>query len=280
MKLKFWGARGSIPVSGVEYVKYGGSTTCVEISAGGETLIIDAGSGIRKLGLELISRGAKKINLIFTHSHWDHILGFPFFKPIYRKDIEINVYGCPFAQQSVKNMISGTMAPPRFPVKFEDISAKINYFGSCDKMFSIGPLTVIPISLSHPNMGIGYRFSEGKKVFVFLTDNELGFRHPGGMLPEDYKNFAAAADLLVHDAEYRNDEYASVKGWGHSTFQQAFQLAASAGVKSLGMFHHNQERADAGVDAMLAECRALATGSASGSKINIFAAAEGQEVEL
>jgi len=279
MKIKFWGARGSIPVSGKEYIKYGGSTTCVEITAkNGENVIIDAGSGIRKLGIELIKRGVKKINLIFTHSHWDHILGFPFFKPIYFKTVEINAFGCPFTQASVKNIISSTMAPPRFPIKFEDVRAKINYFGACEKNFSIGDIDITPVALSHPNMGIGYRFTEDNRSFVFLTDNELGFRHPGGLIPDDYAKFAAGADLLVHDAEYRDEEYGAIKEWGHSTYQQAFKLAAAAGVKSLGLFHHNQERTDDEIDKTVAACRTLA--GQNGAKLDCFAVYENQEIIL
>jgi len=279
MKIKFWGVRGSIPVSGKEYIKYGGATTCVEIyTKNGETVIIDAGSGIRKLGLDLINKGVKKINLIFTHSHWDHILGFPFFKPIYFKNREINMFGCPFAQESVKNMISGIMAPPRFPVKFEDAKAKMTFFGDCEKKFNIGELNIAPIVLSHPNQGIGYRFSEGGKSFVFLTDNELGFQHPGGLLSDDYAKFSASADLLVHDAEYKDEEYNSVKSWGHSTYRQAFKMAAVAGVKSLGLFHHNQERTDDEVDEIVSACRVLAC--QNGVKFECFAVYEDQEIIL
>jgi len=279
MKIKFWGARGSIPVSGTEYQKYGGSTTCVEVtSSGGESLIVDSGSGIRKLGIEVVKSGRKKINLIFTHSHWDHILGFPFFKPIYIKGVELNLFGCPFAQASVKNMVSGVMAPPRFPVRFEDISADMKFFGACEKEFYIGDLKIAPIVLSHPNMGIGYRFSDEKSSFVFLTDNELEFRHHGGFSFDDYAKFSAGADLLVHDSEYIDEEYGRVRGWGHSTYQQSFRLAAAAGVKSLGLFHHNQERADEGVDKMAAGCRALA--GQAGAKLDCFAVYEGQEIIL
>jgi phosphoribosyl 1,2-cyclic phosphodiesterase len=261
MLVRCWGARGSIPVSGKEYLRYGGDTPCVEIRTGDDNIvIIDAGSGIRRLGNRLLAEKRHDYALIFTHAHWDHIMGFPFFRPIYQSSTHIAMFGCPFAQASVREMISRIMAPPNFPVNFEDITAEIRYQEDCHETFHLGGLTITPIALSHPNQGIGYRFEEDGKSFVFLTDNELTYRHPGGLEYEDYCAFAKGADLLVHDAEYRPRDYRMTRAWGHSVYTDALRLALDAGVGRLGLFHHNQERTDEAVDEMVADCRRIAAG--------------------
>ena len=256
MIIRCWGARGSIPVSGPEYCRYGGDTTCLEIRTGNDDIIIvDAGSGIRRLGNALLAEGRRDFNMFFTHAHWDHLLGFPFFKPIYFQDTRINMYGCPFAQISVKDLISQVMVAPHFPIDYQDVRGSIFYHETCGDHFAINSMTVTSFPLSHPNQGMGYRFEENGKAFVFLTDNELSYIHPGGATFDEYVRFAADADLLIHDAEFREDDYR--KTCGHSTYNDAVRLAVEARVKSLGLFHHNQERTDAGVDDIVERSRRL-----------------------
>ncbi|MBI5242095.1 MAG: MBL fold metallo-hydrolase [Elusimicrobia bacterium] len=279
MLIKFWGARGSIPVSGREYLRYGGDTTCVELrAAGGEVVIIDAGSGIRRLGKRLMKEGRQSFILLFTHSHWDHVMGFPFFLPIYFKGTRLRMMGCPFAQKAVKDVIARTMQPPVFPVKFDDIGAKFAYSEICAEPFRIGGMRVEPVLLSHPNRGLGYRFIERGKSFVFLTDNELGLVHPGGLALKDYVEFCRGADLLVHDCEYLDSEYPKRRAWGHSTLSQALRLALASSVRRLGLFHHNQERTDAQIDAMVRECRARIRRERS--RLKCFAVSEGLTIRL
>jgi ribonuclease BN (tRNA processing enzyme) len=239
-------------------------------------VIIDAGSGIRRLGNRLVAERRFDYTLFFTHAHWDHIMGFPFFKPIYRKGTIISLFGCPFAQASVREIISCIMAPPNFPVPFEDIRADIRYEESCRTTFEIGGMTVTPIALSHPNQGVGYRFEEDGKSFVFLTDNELTCQHPGGLTYDDYAAFARGADLLVHDAEYRPAEYRKTRTWGHSVYTDALRLALDAGVRRLGLFHHNQERTDEAVDEMVEDCRR----TAGGNLLECFAMHQDLEITL
>ena len=277
MFIRCWGARGSIPVSGEEYLRYGGDTPCLEIRTRDDRIvIIDAGSGIRRLGNRLLAEDRHDYTMIFTHAHWDHIMGFPFFKPIYLPETRISLFGCPFAQASVKGMISRIMAPPNFPVNFEDITAEIHYQETCQDTFTIGSLTITPIPLSHPNQGMGYRFEEEGKSFVFLTDNELAYRHPGGMAFEDYCAFAKGADLLVHDAEFRPEDYRLTRTWGHSVYTDALQLALDAGTSRLGLFHHNQERTDRGVEEMVEDCRKIA----DGRSLECFAVHQDMEIVL
>jgi len=258
MYIRCWGARGSIPVSGEEYLRYGGDTTCLEIrTKEDEIIIIDAGSGIRRLGKKLLAEERYRYTLLFTHAHWDHLMGFPFFKPIYLKETVISLYGCPFAQTSVKEMVSSIMVPPNFPVHFEDIKTTIIFHDSCDTLFELDSLSITPIPLSHPNNGVGYKLTDNGKTFVFLTDNELGFRHPGGLAYEDYVEAVYGADLLIHDAEYIDEDYEKTKTWGHSTYKQALQLAMDAKVKRFGLFHHNQERVDQAIDGIVDHCRRM-----------------------
>lgn len=279
MIIRCWGARGSIPVSGRQYLKYGGDTPCIEIRTKNDNVIIvDAGTGIRRLGHRLIDEKKFDYNLFFTHGHWDHIMGFPFFRPIYFKHTKINVFGCPFTQGSVQYIFSTIMAAPNFPVNFEDIQADIAYHESCSIEYVLDSINVSSIPLSHPNQGVGYRFTEDGKSFVFLTDNELLYKHPGGMDFEDYLEFSAGADLLIHDAEYNDEEYGKKKTWGHSAYGDALRLAQKAGVKRFGLYHHNQERSDAQVDAFVRDCKKIL--KKDRSPMQCFAVRQDMEISL
>ncbi|MGD8992109.1 MAG: MBL fold metallo-hydrolase [Desulfobacterales bacterium] len=256
MQITCWGSRGSIPVSGKSYLKYGGDTTSLEIrTKSGDIIAVDAGTGIRRFGNKLVEENALNINFLFTHAHWDHLMGFPFFKPLYAKNAHLLMHGCPFHSQFIETILSTIMAPPNFPVKYADVKAQMTYERSCPQEFSIGSVSIIPIPISHPNGGSGYKFIEDDRTFVFLTDNELGYRHTGGRPFQDYVNFAAGADLLIHDSEYTPEEYQTFIEWGHSEYKDVLKLAQQAGVKKLGLFHINQERTDEQMDDMVSICQ-------------------------
>lgn len=258
MLITCWGARGSIAVSGREYLQYGGDTTCLEIrTRNNEVVVVDAGTGIRRLGTALLAERVKKISVVFTHAHWDHLLGFPFFKPLYAQGTAMDLYGCPFVQASIREFLKQSMSPPHFPVNLDDLKAELTYHGACSGPFQIDSIQITPIHLSHPNRGIGYGFVEDGKRFVFLTDNELTYVHPGGLEREAYVEFCRGADVLFHDAEFTGEEYFHARGWGHTVFTDALGLALDAGVKQFGLFHHNQERSDEALDRMVEECRSL-----------------------
>ncbi|MFZ5573355.1 MAG: MBL fold metallo-hydrolase [Thermodesulfobacteriota bacterium] len=258
MYIKCWGSRGSIPVSGRAFNKYGGDTTCLEIrTQSDDIIIVDAGTGIRRLGNKLIDEERYEYHLLFTHAHWDHLMGFPFFKPLFTRKAEIKTYRCPFPGRYVEDMISKVLAPPNFPVKYSDLSANFAYQFGCPETITIGSMTVMPIRLSHPNGGSGYKFVEGDRSFVFLTDNELGFVHPGGLTSQEYLAHARGVDLLIHDAEYTPKEYQTQIEWGHSSYIDALELAFRAGVKRLGLFHLNQERTDRQMDAIVRTCQKI-----------------------
>jgi len=256
MIIRCHGARGSIPVSGRGYLKYGGDTTCMEIrSRNDEIIIVDAGSGIRRLGNNLLAEKRFEVNIIFTHSHWDHILGFPFFKPIYDERSTINLMGCATTQGDIRMLLQKTMSAPYFPFPFEKLKASIRYANDCETAFFIDTIQISSIPLSHPNVGMGFKFTEGDKSFVFLTDNELGYRHRGGKTFEDYLEFSRGADLLIHDSEFTPEEYAVKRKWGHSAYTDALELALAAGVQQFGLFHHNQDREDESQDEIVEACR-------------------------
>ena len=279
MYIKCWGSRGSIPVSGVEYIKYGGDTTCLEIrTKSDDTIIVDAGTGIRRLGNRLIEENRYKFNFIFTHAHWDHLMGFPFFKPLYYEHFEFLMHRCPFHSKFVETILSKVMSPPNFPVKYTDVKANISYIEACPTPFQIGSVTIEPIPISHPNNGSGYKFTEGGKSFVFLTDSELDFVHPGGLQYQDYLAFSTGADLLIHDAEYTPKEYETTIEWGHSVFTRTLDLALEAGVGKLGLFHINQERTDQDMDAIVETCKQII--SEHGSELDCFAVASDMTFNL
>lgn len=258
MVITCWGSRGSIPVSGKGYIKYGGDTTCMTIHTDSDDIIIiDAGTGIRNLGNTLLQQNRFQYNFILTHGHWDHLMGFPFFKPLFLPQTEIFMYPTAFRKRFMQRMFSRVMTPPNFPVTYLDTKAKIMWQEEDPAEFNIGSVTVIPIPISHPNSGKGYKFIENGKSFVFITDNELRFVHPGGLPFEAYVDFCRGADLLIHDGEYTPEEYPHQIKWGHSSYTDALDLAFRAGVKRLGLFHLNQERTDDQVDQIVDTCRSM-----------------------
>ncbi len=272
MHIKCWGSRGSTPVSGKEYLKYGGDTACLEIrTENDDIIIVDAGTGIRRLGNSLIEEGRFSYHFIFTHAHWDHVMGFPFFKPVFFTRSKFLIHKCPFHTDFVEIILKKVMSPPSFPVKYSQIKAHIEYPDACPETFKIDTVTIEPIALSHPNGGAGYKFIENGKTFVFLTDNELGFRHGGGLTPDDYLAFSKGADLLIHDAEYTDEEYQTTIEWGHSTYTQALDLAIKAGVKKFGLFHLNQDRSDDAMDDIVNKCKERI--NREGIKMECFAVA-------
>ncbi|HOJ52180.1 MAG TPA: MBL fold metallo-hydrolase [Syntrophales bacterium] len=277
MIIRCWGARGSIPVSGPEYVKYGGDTPCVEVrTRNNDIIILDAGTGIRRLGNTLLTEGRYEYIMFFTHAHWDHLIGFPFFKPIYTSRVKIGMYGCPAAQTGIKDMLSNVMIAPHFPVDYNEIHCQIQYHEACAEQYILDSLRVSTIALSHPNEGVGYKFEEGEKKFVFLTDNELSYQHPGGRLFEDYRDFCRGVDLLIHDAEFTPEDYKV--SWGHSTYNDAVKLGLDAGVKKLGLFHHNQERTDEEIEKILAQAREMIR--KAGSSMECVALYQGMELSV
>jgi phosphoribosyl 1,2-cyclic phosphodiesterase len=279
MDIKCWGSRGSVPVSGPAYLRYGGDTTCIEITAKtGETLIIDAGTGLRRLGNSLMDRDIHQYYLLLTHAHWDHIMGIAFFRPLQFRKARLIIQDRLFSGVGTRDVLHEVMKSPFFPISLNDLKARLDFVKYPEPSFSIGSIRVEAIPTSHNNGGMGYRFLEDGKTFVFLTDNELGFDHPESRGFDAYLDFSRNADLLFHDGEYTQDEYSRKKGWGHSSITDVLNLARRAGVKQLGLFHLNQDRTDDDMDKMVKDCRAdLKAGQ---SPMDVFAVAADTVIHL
>jgi len=284
MKIKVWGCRGSIATPGPYTLRYGGNTTCLEIRpVTGPVIIVDAGSGVRFLGQALLREPEiTEIRFLLTHSHWDHLAGFPFFGPAYSSRYAITFCGGAHAQDSIKRYLSHQMKAPYFPVDFSVLKARFNYSCNCpNKEVAIcyfGSLRGTPVPLNHPNGGYGFKFMESGRTFIFLTDNELGFQHEGGWSRAQYVECCRGADLLFHDAQYTDEEYRRTRGWGHSSYADATDLAIEAGVKSLGLIHHDPDRTDDDLDRQVEFCRERI--HRAGSAVECFGVAEGMEIEL
>ena len=281
MKIKFWGTRGSIAVPGKDTMIYGGNTTCLEITLeSGKKVVIDAGTGIRALGSELAAEGKKvDIHLLVTHIHWDHIQGFPFFDPVYDPSSRILIDGVPSCMKGLRVPFDNKMGDGFFPIKFDDLKAEMRYLDT----LSHGPLkiddvVIDSIPLQHPQGGRGFRFREGNKTLVFMTDNELTATGWVGTRPEDYVGFCKNADILIHDAQYTPEDMEAKKGWGHSDCKSVLDLALKAGVKQLILFHHDPSRKDTEVASILERCEDFLRKNRS--DILVEAAMEGSELTL
>ncbi len=281
MKITFWGTRGSIAAPGRDTVVYGGNTTCVEVSlASGHTVVIDAGTGMRNFGDAILTRnGLVDIHLLMTHVHWDHLLGFPFFGPLYDASTRVVVDGCRRGLESLKRIFTTNYVDGVWPIRFEDLKATIEpgnrlLHGNLE----LEDVVVESHQLQHPQGGMGFKFTEDSRSFVFLTDNELLENGWHGSSTADFVRFCQAADLLVHDCQYLPEEMAMRRGWGHSDLTSVVDLALAAGVKKLLLFHHDPWRTDQEVAEMVAQAQERVRGA--NSALAVDAAQEGSTVSV
>ncbi len=278
--LRFWGTRGSIPSPGPLTARYGGNTTCFEVRVGDRRVIFDAGSGIRQLGLDLLSRGGIYQHIFLTHFHWDHIQGFPFFPPLYRPDIDLMIVGPKQNNIDVRSLFAGQMGPIYFPVPFSAVAAKMSFDHLNEGTWDLDGIHLRTLRVRHPSWVIGYRIEVGGRVVCFIPDDEVegtGYDVAPGWR-ERLLDFIRGADLLIHDSMYTDEEYPSRLGWGHSTFSQSIRLAEEGEVKRLLFFHHDPERTDAEMDGIVGRVRDEAM--ARGCALSMDAAAEGSDFLL
>jgi len=256
--IQFWGVRGSIACPGPETVRYGGNTPCIEMKVGGERLIFDGGTGLRVLGQSLLSQMPVEAHMFFTHSHWDHIQGFPFFVPAFVKVNQFHIYGAIAPNGStIKQRLSDQMHHPNFPVPLQVMQAELKFHDvEIGETIAIGEITVENTRLNHPGEAIGYRVNWRGRSAAYITDTE----HFADGLDQNVLWLARNADVIIYDATYTDEEYysesSSKVGWGHSTWQQAIRVAKAAKVKQLVIFHHDPLHNDNFLDRVAEEAQA------------------------
>ena len=305
MKIRFWGVRGSIPCPGPDTMKYGGNTPCIELRFQDvdRLIILDAGSGIRELGNYIVAhdlpKGPISTEIFLTHTHWDHIMGFAFFAPIYISETKLKVYGpITYEDDTLEHVVGGQLTYRYFPVRQEELASEIEYIHLKEVRLDMGDdILVTTKYLNHPLLCLGYRFEYHGKVFCTAYDTEP-FRNVFCTDPHDpsydeamssegeqvaqeenqrVEDFFAGADLLVHDAQYTQEEYESSKvGWGHSSFEHAIAAAKRSGIKRLVLFHHEPMRTDAQID----ELTKTYCNPDHGGNTEVFFAREGMKIEL
>jgi phosphoribosyl 1,2-cyclic phosphodiesterase len=244
MKIRFWGVRGSIASPGPETATIGGNTSCVEVVCGKTRIVLDAGTGLRGLGNQLLAEGGDpELTLLLSHYHWDHIQGLPFFVPVYRKDTQMTIVGGANGVMSVRETLERQMSAPSFPVRFDEVAARIaTREVKLGDTFDAGEATVRVGKGNHPGGVVAYRIEHEGVSVVYATDTE----HYACVDPA-LRALADGADVLVYDAQYTPDEYATKVGWGHSTYVAGAELARAAGVSTYVLYHHDPLRADDGV---------------------------------
>jgi len=260
--IRFWGTRGSIPTPGLDTIRYGGNTACTEVRCGDQLLILDAGTGIRVLGLSLLREFQQrpiKGHIFVGHTHWDHIQGFPFFAPAFNPSNEFVIYSLHGAEKPLHKVFRGQMDNDYFPVLLSEMKANLK-FCELESEVHLGGVRVSYVFLNHPGLAVGFRISFAGRSVVYVSDHETyGRLAPGGPNPNpmdaEIARFAGSADLLISEAQYTEEEYAEKKGWGHSTFLDALERAAEAKVKRLAIFHHDPLHDDAFLDQTLAFCQ-------------------------
>jgi phosphoribosyl 1,2-cyclic phosphodiesterase len=293
MKVRFWGTRGSIATPGPSTMRYGGNTSCVELRTGNHIIVFDAGTGMRELGNHLLKEFSSQpltIHVFISHTHWDHIQGFPFFLPAYEPQNTVHLYGPPGRDKSLDKILTIQMDSDYFPVELGAMSPNIHIHEMREDV-TIDDLTVRHFYLNHPALCLAYRVSDGQTNVVYATDNEpyqgTLFRQAQNpatasdfptYLDEKFVDFLSHADLLIGEAQYTTEEYKEKRGWGHSPLESVVRFAVQANVKKFALFHHDPMHDDDFVDGMVQEAKQL-TGLYNGAT-ECVGAREGLEIVL
>jgi phosphoribosyl 1,2-cyclic phosphodiesterase len=261
MRAKIWGCRGSLAAPGPETVRYGGNTSCLEVRPSDDRLIIiDAGTGIRNLGVSIGRDHPERIDILLTHLHLDHIEGLGFFTPIWDPTCEIHMWGPPSPLQSLRERISTYFSPPLFPVHLDDIPSRLIIHDVPEEGWELGTTQIRGEPVNHPGPTLGYRLEEDGKVLSYISDHEPALGADLATIdPEWVSGYAIAygADALLHDAQYTEDEYPQRVGWGHSSIADTVTFGLISKVERLFMFHHDPLHSDAQLEAMLVRARQL-----------------------
>jgi len=243
-KVKFWGVRGSIACPSADYVVYGGNTSCVEVIVGGNTIILDAGTGIRGLGKDVQRRGTGSATLMLTHTHWDHINGFPFFAPAFSADFSLRIMAGHLAGKpgGIRAVLANQMENPTFPVPLSAMKGVMSFedFRAGESLALFDGVNLRTAALRHPNGATGYRIEHAGVSVCYVTDTE----HIPGQPDDSVLGLIAGADLVIYDCTYTDDEFLAKIGWGHSTWEEGVRLCRAAAVKRLAIFHHDPDHTD------------------------------------
>jgi ribonuclease BN (tRNA processing enzyme) len=254
---KFWGTRGSIPVAGVDFLRYGGCTSCLEVKTATSRVLIDAGSGIRLIGDQIIEENKERdVHLFVGHTHWDHILGFPFFAPAYHSEYTVNIYGAKSGRKTLEELFSGMLDPDYFPVRLEEMQGKLKFHGlTPPQVTQIGDIKVHSMYANHPGSTLCFKIEGPNRTIGYCTDNEIlvGYHgHPMKIEEENpllkpYKGmieFFRGCDVLIHEAQYSPQTYQKRVSWGHSSISNAAVLMRFAGIKEWVVTHHDPSQTD------------------------------------
>ncbi|MFA6030084.1 MAG: response regulator [Elusimicrobiota bacterium] len=285
MFVRFWGTRGSCATGGPKTARYGGNTSCTEVRVGDLHLIIDCGTGLRELGLQLLKENPDRPidgHIFVGHTHWDHIQGFPFFTPLYNPKNSFTLYSVRGAHGSLEKVFSGSMASDYFPIPLASLSCRLS-FVEMTTAVDFGVARVSFHHLNHPGVCIGFRIEAQGRVVTYLSDHEPFAKLDGDNETSRRQDaaiveFARGSDVLIGEAQYTEEEYSRKRGWGHSTFDDAVRVALSAEARRLAVFHHDPEHTDELMDAHIEHCRGLIR--KAGADIDCFAARDGLKVEL
>ncbi len=257
MRLKVWGARGSVPAPGPDMNRYGGNTSCVQVTlASGENLILDAGTGIRSLGMSMLGGG--RIHILLTHLHLDHIQGLMFFPPCFREESEITIWGPASPEATLENRIARYISAPLSPVEVRELPCSVAFRDTPPSEWEIGGATIRAEAVTHRGPTLGYRITDGDTTLAYIPDHEPALGAPlEGLEPEWISGFDLArdVDLLIHDCQYTDEEYPAHVGWGHSGLTDTLTFASRVGAKRLLLFHHDPLHADGFLDELGASAR-------------------------
>jgi len=261
MRVTIWGCRGSIPAPGRETVQYGGNTSCVEVSLdNGAVFVLDAGTGIRELGNELQERGARRIHLLLTHLHLDHLEGLRFFAPLFDERVTVNVWGPRSPVQSLRERIRRSFSPPLFPIDLKELAAHVTFNDVPKEPWTVEGASLDSGLVMHPGPTVGFRIEADGASVAYLPDHEPALTGKFAERSRDWisgGSIAENVDLLLHDAQYFDDEYAERVGWGHSSVESAVAFAHAVGARRLVLFHHDPRHPDGALERLEVEAASL-----------------------
>jgi phosphoribosyl 1,2-cyclic phosphodiesterase len=280
MRLTIWGCRGSVPTPGPDTVRYGGNTSCVEVSLdNGTNLVLDAGTGIRRLGFDLLDRGARRVHLLLTHLHLDHLEGLRFFAPLWDERVTLDIWGPPSPLLSLRERISRSFSPPLFPIDLREVPARVTFHDVPRQPWTVDGARLLADLVVHPGPTVGFRIETVTSSFAYLPDHEPALAGTIAARSRDWISGAAIADdvdILLHDAQYFEDEYEERIGWGHSSVSDAVAFARAVGARRLVLFHHEPRHTDVSLERLEARARSLVGGNEDWPAL----AREGMVVEL